>query len=261
MPASPPQPEAALESVVQTALDVGSRIQMSGGYTARVRDSTRRIALELGADEAQTWLASGSLGITATKDGHTLTAVRTVPAFGVNFAELSDLSHLVRHSDGLDENAIRSELHRIAGTARRYPGWLVLIMMGVACGSLAGLFGAGLLGVGLAACGGLVGSWVRRVMLAKQFKPFVYCVFASFAAVSVVLGLALVTGQSDAPDISVASTASILFLVPGVPLLNGTADLLTSNYLNGVARLTRASVILLGTTFGLSIGVFLWGRL
>lgn len=245
---------------MQTALEVGVRIQMSGGYTARVRETVRHVALALGAERAECWLSSGSLGLTVHRSGASRTAIRTVPSIGVNFTELSQLSYLAKRCEGKTVDQVRSELADITARERRYPVPSVLLLLGVSCGALAGLFGADLLGVALAALGGLAGATVRHFMVKHKFKPFVYCLFAGFVSVSIVLGLGLLLGVQQNSSVNTAATASILFLVPGVPLLNGTADLLTSNYLNGIVRLTRASVILLGATFGLSIAVFLWGR-
>ncbi len=245
---------------MQTALEVGVRVQMSGGYTARVRETVRHVALALGAERAECWLSSGSLGLTVHRAGTSHTAIRTVPAIGVNFTELSYLSYLAKRSGDMTIAEVRAELADIAARERRYPVPMVLILLGISCGSFAGLFGADLLGVALAGLGGLAGALVRHIMVKQRFKPFVYCLIAAFVSVSVVLLLALALGADQDPGVNTAVTASILFLVPGVPLLNGTADLLTSNYLNGITRLTRASVIMLGTTFGLSIAVFLWGH-
>lgn len=250
-----------LEAILHTSLSVGARVQMAGGYTARVRDTVRRVALNLGADEAQSWLSSGSVGLTVSKDGVSHTAVRTVPALGVNFTELSELSRLSKDSEGKTPDQVQAELDAMVAVSRRYPPVVVVIMLGVACASLAGLFGSQPWGVLLAGLGATVGAAVRLVMLRRRFKPFVYCLFSAFAAASVVFLISGVTGTRTDPGVSTATTASILFLVPGVPLLNGTADLMTSNYLNAVARLTRAGVILLGATFGLALASFVWVRL
>jgi uncharacterized membrane protein YjjP (DUF1212 family) len=249
-----------LEAIMQTALEVGVRVQMSGGYTARVRETVRHVALSLGAERAECSLSSGSLGLTVHRGGSSHTAIRTVPSIGVNFTELSYLSRLAKRSDGMTIAEVRDELAAIAARERRYPVPMVLILLGVSCGSFAGLFGADPVGVALAGLGGLVGALVRHIMLKQRFKPFVYCLIAAFVSVSVALLLARVLAVEQDAGVNIAVTASILFLVPGVPLLNGTADLLTSNYLNGIIRLTRASVIMLGATFGLSIASFLWGH-
>ncbi len=107
---------ADLEPIMHTALSVGARVQMAGGYTARVRDTVRRVALNLGAEEAQCWLSSGSVGLTLTKDGVTHTAVRTVPALGVNFTELSELSRLSKATEGKSPTQVQAELDAITAS-------------------------------------------------------------------------------------------------------------------------------------------------
>lgn len=246
---------AEMESILQTSLEFGMRVQMSGGYTARVRDSMQRVALALGADRADTWVASGSIGLVVHRDGWSRTSVRTTPAMGVNFTELSYLSRLSREAAGMSVAEVRDELARIAQIERRYPVVLVLVMLGVSCASFAALFGADAGGIVLAGVAGLAGASVRHALLKQRFKPFIYCLFAALVSASVVMALSTLTDT-----VEYAVTGSILFLVPGVPMLNGTADLLTSNYLNGLVRLTRASVIMLGTALGFTLALLLWGQ-
>jgi uncharacterized membrane protein YjjP (DUF1212 family) len=257
-PPADDDPRADLEAILQTSLEFGVRVQMSGGYTARVRDSMQRVALGLGADRAETWVSSGSIGLAVNRDGWSRTSVRTTPAMGVNFTELSELSRLSRTVGGMTVDEVRAQLEEIEGHDRRYPPHLVLVMLGVSCAAFAGLFGSDAAGIVLAGLGGFAGAWLRHFMVKRRFKPFIYCFFAALLSTSIVLATHRLTGLSGTID--PAATASILYLVPGVPLLNGTADLLTSNYLNGVVRLTRASVILLGTALGYTLAFFVWGH-
>lgn len=251
---SDPQ-RAELEAILQTSLEFGVHVQMSGGYTARVRDSMARVALGLGADTAETWVSSGSIGLVVRRDGWSRTSVRTTPAIGVNFTELSYLSRLSRNAAGMTIEDVQTELDTIAHRERRYPVALVLVMLGVSCASFAALFGADAAGIALAGVGGYVGSGVRHQLVKRRFKPFIYCLFSALVAASVVLALDSVTSTKE-----YAVTAAIIFLVPGVPMLNGTADLLTSNYLNGLVRLTRALIILLATALGYTLALMLWGQ-
>jgi uncharacterized membrane protein YjjP (DUF1212 family) len=255
-PSSDEDNRAELEAILQTSLDFGVRVQMSGGYTARVRDSVQRVAENLGAERAEPWVSSSSLGLVVHRGGWSRTSIRNTPMFGVNFTELSSLSRLAKRSEGMTVEDIRSELAALAAEQRRYPMWLVLIMLGVSCGSFAAIFGADGAGVALAAVAGWAGASTRYQLHHRHVKPFIYCLFAALVSASVVSALAGFTATYDD-----AVTASILFLIPGVPLLNGTADLLTSNYLNGLVRLTRAAVIITGTALGLALALALWGQL
>ena len=256
MDSEPNDPQRAeLEAILQTSLEFGMHVQMSGGYTARVRDSMHRVAIGLGADRADTWVSSGSIGLVVGRDGWTRTSVRTTPAIGVNFTELSYLSRLSRNAASMTIEEVQAELDSIAHRERRYPVPLVLVMLGVACASFAALFGADAVGMVLAGVGGYAGSGVRHLLVKRRFKPFIYCLFAALVASSVVFAFARFTTTTE-----YAATAAIIFLVPGVPMLNGTADLLTSNYLNGLVRLTRAMIILLSAALGLTLSLVIWGQ-
>lgn len=49
--------------------------------------------------------------------------------------------------------------------------------------------------------------------------------------------------------------ASVLFLIPGVPLINGAADLFHANYLNGMVRIMMGVVFVVGIAVGVSLAL------
>jgi uncharacterized membrane protein YjjP (DUF1212 family) len=106
----------------------------------------------------------------------------------------------------------------------------------------------------LAGLGGAAGAVVRYLMVSRHYFPFLFCLVAAFVSMSVVIA-----GRSFTDTLAPAQAACVLYLVPGVPLLNGTADLLTGHYLNGVVRLTNATIIVLSSAVGLSIALTLGG--
>lgn len=244
-----------LERIVHTACEFAVRVQMSGGYTERVRASTEHVAVAMGADRAECSVSSTSVTVTAHVGGHSHTAVRHAPAVGVNFSELSELARLARESDTLSADAVEARLEAIEARHRRYPAWLMLGMLGVACASLAMLFGSDPVGAVVAGAGGAAGASVRYAMTRYGFVPFVFTFVAAFVSVAIVMLLQRFSGTPSA-----VLAASVLYLVPGVPLLNGTADLVTGNYLNGVVRLTMGSVVLLAVALGTTVALAL-GRL
>lgn len=245
-----------LEAIVHTALEFGVRVQMSGGYTERVRESTQHVARAIGAERAECTVSATSVGLTAHRGGRSHTALRRTPAIGVNFSELSELSRLTSAVDGMSCAEVAERLERIESRHRRYPTWLVVVMLGVACASMSLIFGADPAGAALAGVAGLTGAALREGMSRQRFKPFVFTLFAAFVSGTIVLVL---HGLTATP--TPAAAASVLYLIPGVPLLNGTADLVTANYLNGIVRLTMGSVILLAAALGLTVALGLWARL
>ena len=245
---------ADLEQILQTAMAVGVQVHKAGGYTARTDGAMRRVALALGADKADPAITATLVGLTVTKNDWSRTAVKSAVNAGVNFAELTELSGLAKNCDGKSPEQVRAELDTIVAGSKRYGLGVVLPAVGMGSAGLAALYGADAGGMLIAGLAGGVGAALRAWLIKRHLKPFVFSVFCAFLSISVVIGLQSLTGNLEA-----ALAASILYLVPGVPLLNGTADLLTGYYLNGMVRLTMSTVIFVGASIGLLGALSLWG--
>ncbi len=239
------------ELALATALEAGVRTQRSGGYTELVYETMETIARSMGADRVEGSVTSVVVGLTVQVGDWSGTGLRRTPHLGVNFGELSALDRLARDAPGRDRARLGEDLAAIV--PRAYPSTLVLPMLGVACGSFAAMFGADLPGIVLAAFGGFAGALVRYLLSRGGFKPFIYCLCAAFVASSIVA-----VGADLTTTLNHALAASVLFLVPGVPLLNGAADLLATHYLNGLVRLTMSLMIVLASGIGVLLAVSLW---
>lgn len=248
------QQREELEEILQTALAVGVQIHRAGGYTARTDAAMRRVALALGADRAEPAITARIVSLTVYQGVWSRTAMHSGVTPGVNFSELTELSRLTKQAEGMTAPDVREALTAIRRRARRYPPWAVMPAIGLATFSLAGLYGADAGGMLIAGLAGFVGAYLRTFLIDHRFKPFVYAVACAFVSAALVLALGGLTGT-----LSAALAACVLYLVPGVPLLNGSADLLTGFYLNGIARLTMSSVVFVGASVGLLVALGLWG--
>jgi uncharacterized membrane protein YjjP (DUF1212 family) len=245
---------ADLEQILQTAMAVGVQVHKAGGYTARTDAAMRRVALALGADKADPAITATLVGLTVTKNEWSRTAVKSAVNAGVDFSALTELSSLAKDCDGKSSEQVRHELDAIVAGSRRYGLTVVIPAVGVGSAGLAALYGADPAGMLIAGLAGGIGAALRAWLISRHFKPFVFSVFCAFLSISVVLAMRSLTGDPEA-----VLAASILYLVPGVPLLNGTADLLTGYYLNGLVRLTMSTVVFVGASIGLLGALSLWG--
>lgn len=59
------------------------------------------------------------------------------------------------------------------------------------------------------------------------------------------------------PDIALAS--SVLYLIPGVPLINSIIDILGGHVLIGVARAINAAILIICIALGLSVTLLILG--
>ena len=251
-----------LADALDLSLEVGELVQESGGHTTRTVDAMVRMATALGAQECHPAISSINVAMTVATDGERLSAGRHAGHLGVDFNALTAVEHLVGDTEqhGLTAPQVRSRLTLIRNAGRLYPVWLVMLALGGSTAAFAALFGATALGVMGAFLGGWAGAWVRQLMTSRRQKPFVSVTSAAFVSGLIVAGGAHLLELGSAQS-RPALAACALFLVPGVPMLNGTADLLTAHYLNGVVKLTMTAVILAAAAIGLSVAVALVGWL
>jgi uncharacterized membrane protein YjjP (DUF1212 family) len=251
-----------LADALDLALEVGELVQLSGGHTSRTVDQMERIARALGAQEGHAAISSVNVAMTVSDGTTRLSAGRHAGHLGINFSTLTALERLVDDTEahGLTAAQVRARLTLIRHAGRVYPPWLVMLALGGSSAAFAVLFGAGLAGALLVLVGGTLGATVRHLLVARHKPPFVAVTSAAFVAALVVAGGIAWGGGSPASEPAMA--AATLFLVPGVPMLNGTADLLTAHYLNGLVRLAMSAVIIGSAAAGLAaaVGVVGWLR-
>ncbi|HEX6887798.1 MAG TPA: threonine/serine exporter family protein [Candidatus Nanopelagicales bacterium] len=251
-----------LAEALDLGLEVGELVQLSGGHTARAVDQMERMALALGATEAHPAVSSVNVAMTVLGEGGQRTAGRHAVHLGINFSTLTAVERLVdeTESERLTAPQVRARLTLIRHASRVYPVWLVMLALGASSAAFAALFGATPGGIALTFVGGTLGATVRHALVRRHQKPFVAVTAAAFVAALVVAGGIVLAGgtTSTSPP---ALAAVTLFVVPGVPMLNGTADLLTAHYLNGVVKLAMSAVIIASAAIGLAAAVALSGVL
>ncbi|SMC20456.1 Uncharacterized membrane protein YjjP, DUF1212 family [Andreprevotia lacus DSM 23236] len=257
---APPAIEAtasmALSRVLNLALQAGLLAHQSGSATHATSLLMQRVARCLGAERVDVLISSTNVGITITVGNQSETAMRKAPHLGADFALLCALTRWVRQ---LEDHALtlagaEDALAALATPCPHYPLPLVVGMVGLACGGFAALFGGDPVAIAIttlgAACGSAVKTWLAR----RHFSPAVFATVASFVALLLTGAL---RGLSATP--SAALAASVLFLIPGVPLINAASDLLNANYLNGMVRLTLSAVVVFGIALGMSLALRMIG--
>jgi len=251
-----------LADALDLSLEVGELVQLSGGHTTRTIDHMGRMAAALGAQESHSAISSVNVAMTVSAYGERLTAGRHAHTLGINFATLTQVKRLVTDTEahGLTASQVRARLTLIRNGGRVYPPWLVMLTLGGSTAAFAALFHAHAMAVLLALLGGWAGGWMRHLAVGRRLQPFVSVTSAAFVSALIVAGGGHLLGLSEA-DVTPALAASTLFLVPGVPLLNGTADLLTTHYLNGVVKLAMSAVIIASAAMGLTVAAALAGAL
>ncbi|MCT4613451.1 MAG: threonine/serine exporter family protein [Marinifilaceae bacterium] len=234
--------EQEIDLLGKTLLRTGSLLQANGACTERTRVVIDRIARVYGRN-AEISITNRAIELTVTSsEGKTLfTGITRSKPIGVNFTIFSEISKLslslLDKSFGIEE--FNSRLDRIAESAH-YNRWLISVGVALAGSGFCFVAGGNSLALCLCFIATFMGINTRMSMHKIGFNPFI-CVFAAAFVASFCAG----AGKFFITDIELtpALATSVLFLVPGVPLINSFIDLTDGNILNGIMRAVNGLIM------------------
>jgi len=247
-----------VKEVEEMLLDVGTLLMSNGASTGRVRTTVNRIAEALGYD-VELLITSRSLMLTVTEENGSdyTSSVRRTPPHGVNFRLVSGISRMSWRiiEDNLNVEQINQEIIRLTSLSH-YPRLIVLTFVSLAGASFCRLFGGQGIELVVTFVATFFGLFIRQEAIKKRFNPYLAIVFASFAA-SMVAGLSVKLGIGDASEHALST--SVLFLIPGVPLINSLTDLIDGNTLNGIVRGVNGFIMAFAIALGLMFAMQIYG--
>ena len=239
------------QSVGNILLEIGAMLMSSGASTNRTRVTLERLARGLGYG-IELLITQRALMLTIIeKDQQRLfSRLKRISPHGVNFRIVSGISHLSWNV--MEQNwtvtQIAEELQRLKSLPH-YPRLVVLGFVGLAGSAFCNIFGGGSTEMAVAFIATVTGLFVRQEAMKKKFNPYLCVFFAAFVA-SLIAGLAEYYHIGLQPDKAFAT--SVLFLVPGVPLINSVTDLMDGNIQNGMVRAMNGLMI----AFSIAMGLF-----
>lgn len=247
-----------VKEVEEMLLDVGTLLMSNGASTGRVRTTVNRIADALGYD-VELLITSRSLMLTVTEENGSdyTSSVRRTPPHGVNFRLVSGISRMSWRiiEDKLSLEQINEEISRLTSLPH-YPRLVVLSLVALAGASFCRLFGGEGWELVVTFVASFCGLFIRQEAIKKRFNPYLSIVFASFTA-SMIAGLSVKLGIGDSPEHALAT--SVLFLIPGVPLINSLTDLIDGNTLNGIVRGINGFIMAFAIALGLMCAMQIYG--
>lgn len=239
-------------------LDIGTLLMSNGASTGRVRTTVNRIAEALGY-EVELLITSRSLMLTVTEENGSdyTSSVRRTPPHGVNFKLVSGISRLSWRviEENLTVEQINEDIIRLTSLPH-YPRLVVLLLVALAGASFCRLFGGDAIEMIIAFIATFSGLFIRQEAIKMRFNPYLAIVFASFTA-TLLSGLPFKLGLSGTSEHALAT--SVLFLIPGVPLINALTDLIDGNTLNGIVRGVNGLIISFAIALGLMVAMKICG--
>jgi uncharacterized membrane protein YjjP (DUF1212 family) len=239
-----------IKKVESMLLNIGTLLMSSGASTGRIRTTVNRIAAALGYNvELLITNRTLMLKVSDEENSDFIASLKRTSPHGVNFMLVSGISRMswrvVEEKWTVDQ--INKDIERIVALPH-YPRLIVLLLVALAGTSFCRLFGGEGIELAVAFIATFFGLFIRQESVKKGFNPYLCIAFAAFAA-SLVSGLAVWQGIGKMPEHAFAT--SVLFLVPGVPLINSFTDLIDGNLLNGITRGIHGLLIAFAIALGL----------
>ena len=209
-------------------MDYTTSMMGVGVHTARAVRSVSRIAESFGYGIDVTIFQKNITMTNKHPEDYSIrrTYVRKIPALAINFQVISELSALSweAYDHHLSLGELTAHYHEVMNEPR-ISRWVVLVL-------------------------------VRQEMMNRHVNHMVVFVVSAFIA-SFIASAGTYFGWGKTPDIALAS--SVLYLIPGVPLINSIIDILGGHVLIGMSRAVNAAILIICIALGLSVTLLILG--
>jgi len=247
-------------SAVDSLLQFGAAMLHAGNTASRTREWMEILAPKLGLEGLSVGFTFDSITVTVRGTAQRTTALTEIGPAGINVWRIAELERLATAaSPSQTPPEISARIAEIQSARPLFSRPQIIAGIGIASAGFAFLNGAAAVEMFIAGVGGALGQWSRYRLVDRHFNPYgVAALAALVASGSYVAAAALAahTGFGFA-NYPAGFIASVLFLVPGFPLIAGLFDLTQHQVTAAVGRLAHGAMILLAVALGLSIVIAL----
>ena len=244
----------SLSDVGAFVAEYAAHMMGCGVHTSRVIRCAKRIGEAYGYEvRVSVFQKSIILNVQGGDPQERYNEVTEIPPLPISFAHNAELSALSweTHDDHLPLAEVKERYRRIV-QAPAMPPLLVLVLAGLANASFCALFGGDWCSRGIVFVATVAGFFLKQRMTAAHVNHYIVFALSAFVA-SLCASVSLFFDTTA----EIALSTSVLFLVPGVPLINGVIDILEGHMLNGFARLANAALLIVCIAVGLSFTLML----
>jgi uncharacterized membrane protein YjjP (DUF1212 family) len=238
-------------------------LMLSAGETAfRVRRSMRAIAYGLGFESLSVQLGARNLLASGCRDGENATLLRDVDVPSVNTERIGALEALARTASlEMNSGEFAARLAAIETAPLRYSIAQISIAVAAACGAFAFLNGQSWVEAAACSIGGGLGQSLKSFLTRRRFNEYAVtavCAMVAAALYCVAAALAHRAGFGVGRS-NVGLVSSVLFLIPGFPMVTALLDQLQHETAAALSRLAHAMMFVLTAAVGLAVVIALVG--
>ncbi len=245
--------------LLELLLDIAVTLVVAGAHSGKTIRIVKRFAKAYGFDVyIMLQMKSVVLTLSHSEDhGVQQTAIRHIPNFALNFYFQNMISRLSWqvHDEGMDFAVLTAKYHEII-TASRYSYWFVLIAVSLANMGFCRLFGGDFWSMLFVLSGTAAAYHVRSKIQGTGINHLLVISFTAFVS-SVIAGCTVLFSLGSTAPIALAT--SVLFLIPGVPLINSLIEILEGHILNGIEKLLHSCTVIVCIALGLLLTSVLLG--
>jgi len=232
-------------------LKLGLLLLKSGASAYRVKASMARLARAVGLEEHHSQVSFTEITTTAYSTGNFRTEIAEQRVMGISAYRMDLLSDFVSNlPEKISPQAASAEIDRIATLPHLYSKFWLALAAAFACAGFAFLNGGGLVGCLVVFGAAGIGQLIRTLLMHREVNHLAIwfvCGVISAGIYSGTIGV-LASASLIAPNHMVGFISSILFLVPGFPLVTGMLDLARFDFSAAISRLTYVALLLVSAS-------------
>jgi len=244
-----PAIDAELKEKATLVARVGSMLLFVGTSAWRVRSSMNKVSRTLGIS-SNVDIGLTTLTYTCIENDHHYTQTVVLPTTGVNTNKLMLLEYFVEEFQEKASEYSTKQFHeildKIEAEKGNYEPWMLGLASGFACGAFTFLLGGGLMEIIFAFLGAGIGNYVRKHLLEKKITLLMNVIIGVATACTAYVGSVKLCEWifNLSPTHHAGYICSMLFIIPGFPLITGGIDLAKLDLRSGIERITYAMLII-----------------
>jgi uncharacterized membrane protein YjjP (DUF1212 family) len=255
--------QGELAAALRVIMRFGVLMLRAGAASFRTQEVMDRCAKALQIDQLESYVTPTGIIASAYSGDEHRTQIMAVKQFGVDLNRLTRLELLSRSlASGVSPMVVHGELDEIEKQGRIYPNWVTIGMVGLACAAFSSIVGGGVMEATAAFFGAALAQTLRMKLIHLRVSPVPLTVMCAAVATCISYGIcnvltpiASVLGLPLTPRFGIV--ASVLLLVPGVPLVTATIDITRLDLVSGLARLAYALLLLVSIAIGMLL-ILVW---
>ena len=214
----------ALAEAVDVLLWFGAAMLRAGNTAIRTREWIEVLARKMGFDAVTVNISLDSISASVRRSGEWAMTMREIGSPGINAWRIAELERFAKTIGlGPAPREIAAKLTEIESATPWYSSAQTIAAVGVASGAFAFLNGAAAAEMIAAAIGGGIGQCLRSWLLRRQLNQYGVAVLSAATASGMYVLAAALAGLIGFrfAHYPAGFIASVLFLVPGFPLIAG----------------------------------------